>query len=130
MRSSVEAYDTLTNILDTYPELQKNSEEFDEDFSNRVMPLIEDMIIYQEGTEPGNENGVQSVIIGMKVNPNKMLEVIKEIKGQKRNLPLNGLNDTVDTRSDVSVPHSRSSDSVVNQANKLYKHFGINKRLK
>lgn len=129
-QSSVEAYDTLTDILETYPELKKGSPDFDEDFSNRVTPLIEKMIIYQEGTEPGNENGVQSVIIGLKVDPRDILEVISEIKASKRNLPLNGLNDTVDTRSDVSVPHSRSSDSTVNQANELYKSLGINKRIK
>ena len=130
MRSSAEAYDTLTDILDKFPELKVDSGKFDKEFSGKVMPLIEDMIIYQRGTEPGNEAGKQPVIIGMSMNPTKMLKVINEIKTQKRNLPLNGLNDTVDTRSDVNVPHSRSSDSTVNQANDLYKHLGINKRLK
>lgn len=128
MRQSVEAYDTLTGMLDSYPELDVNNPKFDQELSDQVMPLIEEMIEYHPGTEPGNENGVQPVIAGMRMKPNKILDVINSIRNAKRTLPLNGLNDTVDTRSNVSVPHSRSSDPVVNQANQLMKDLKINKR--
>lgn len=129
MKSSVEAYDTLTGILDSYPELNSTSEEFDEELSSIVMPLIHDTIIYQEGTEPGNEEGVKSVIVGMHMNPTKILEAINRIKTSKRSLPLNGVNDNVEVRSNVNVQHGRSSDPTVNAANQLYKELNISKRL-
>lgn len=129
MQESTEAYDTLTNILESTPELDDESPEYDEQFAKEVMPIIQDLVTYQEGTEPGNPDGNQPVITGMKMNPKRMLDVISRIKNAKRNLPLNGLNDNVDTRSNVNVPHSRSSDPSVRQANDLYAELGIKKRL-
>lgn len=128
MQKSVEAYDTLTGLIDSYPELDKNSPEFDAELSSTVLPIIKDLIEYEEGTEPGNEQGLQPVVVGMKMNPNSVLQVINKIRQSKRNLPLNGLSDTVESRSNVNVPHSRSSDPTVNQANELMKELGINKR--
>lgn len=128
MQSSVEAYDTLNEILESYPELQQG-EHFDQEFSDAVMPLIEETIIYQDGTEPGNPDGNTPVIIGMRVNPQNTLKALKQVRDARRSLPLNGLNDSVETRSNVSVPHSRSSDPTVNAANDLYRELGINKRI-
>lgn len=129
MQKSVEAYDTLTGLVDSFPELDVRSDKFDQELSDAVMPIIEEVIIYQEGTEPGNPDGNQPIIAGMSMNPKRMLEVINKIKNAKRTLPLNGINDTVESRSNVNVPHSRSSDPVVNQANELYKTLGIDKRI-
>ena len=129
MESSAQAYDTLTGIMDEYPELNPNSPNFDEELSNDITPVIQDMIIYQPGTEPGNEGGYQPVIVGLKMNPTKILSVINKVKTAKRNLPLNGINDTVDVGSNVSVRSGRSSDSMVNAANELYKELGIEKRI-
>ena len=129
MESSAQAYDTLTGIMDEYPELNPNSPNFDEELSNDITPVIQDMIIYQPGTEPGNEGGYQPVIVGLKMNPTKILNVINKVKTAKRNLPLNGINDTVDVGSNVSVHSGRSSDSMVNAANELYKELGIKKRI-
>lgn len=129
MRNSAEAYDTLTGLLDNYPELDERSDAFDEEFSKEVMPLIHELVMYHPGTEPGNEYGNAPIISGLRVNPNKMLEVLNKIRKAKRNLPLNGVSDTVETRPSVSVSHSRSSDPNVNAANELYKHLGINKRI-
>jgi len=39
------------------------------------------------------------------------------------------VNDSVEVGSNVSVPHSRSSDPNVNAANDLYKQLGIKKRV-
>jgi hypothetical protein len=128
MRSSVEAYDTLTNLLGSYPELDSKSDKFDQDFSNAVLPVIEESIIYQEGTEPGNEEGITSVIVGLHMNPKKMLDAMNLIKSAKRTLPLNGVNDNVEVRSNVNVPHGRSSDATVQAANELMKELKINKR--
>lgn len=128
MQKSVEAYDTLTSILENYEELDVRSDKFDQELSDAVMPIIQDVIIYQEGTEPGNEEGNQPVIVGMSMNPAKMLDVINKIRNTQRTLPLNGINDNVESRSNVSVPHSRSSDPTVNQANQLMKELKINKR--
>jgi len=129
MRSSVEAYDTLTGVLDSYPELDARSNQFDQQFSDAVMPIIEEAIIYQPGTEPDNEQGVKPVIVGMRMNPTKILQGMGRIKSAKRNLPLNGVNDNVEVRSNVNVPHSRSSDPTVHAANQLYKELGISKRV-
>lgn len=129
MRSSVEAYDTLTGILDAYPELSEASGKFDQEFSSLVMPIIEEAVIYQEGTEPGNKDGYNQVIVGLKMNPKKILEAMNAIKKSKRNLPLNGLNDNVETRSNVQVSHGRSSDTMVQAANELYQELGIKKRI-
>lgn len=129
MQSSVEAYDTLTGILDSHPELNPQSPEFDQDFSDSVLPIIEDSILYQPGTEPGNDDNLQPVIVGFKVNPKGILDAMNRIKNSKRSLPLNGVNDNVDVRSNVNVPHSRSSDPTVNAANELYRELGINKRV-
>lgn len=129
MESSAQAYDTLTGIMDEYSELNPDSPNFDEELSNDITPVIQDMIIYQPGTEPGNEEGYQPVIVGLKMNPTKILGVINKVKTAKRNLPLNGINDTVDTGSHVSVQRGRSSDSMVNAANDLYKELGIEKRI-
>lgn len=120
MRQSVEAYDTLTSLVDEFPELDVNDKRFDQELSDVVMPIIRETLIYQEGT---------NVIAGMKMNPKTILKAINSIKNAKRTLPLNGINDTVETRSNVSVPHSRSSDPQVNQANQLYKDLGIKKRI-
>lgn len=129
MESSAQAYDTLTGIMDEYPELNPNSPNFDEELSNDITPVIQDMIVYQPGTEPGNEDGYQPVIVGLKMNPTKILSIINKVKTAKRNLPLNGINDTVDVGSNVSVHSGRSSDSMVNAANELYKELGIKKRI-
>jgi hypothetical protein len=69
------------------------------------------------------------VIVGLKVDPKKILAALRSIGNKKRNLPLNGVNDNVESRSNVNVPHSRSSDPTVNAANDLYKELGINKRI-
>ena len=129
MESSAQAYDTLTGIMDEYPELNPDSQEFDEELSNDITPVIQDMIIYHPGTEPGNEGGYQPVIVGLKMNPNKILGVINRVKQSKRNLPLNGVYDNVDVGSNVGYQHGRSSDTMVNAANDLYKELGIEKRL-
>lgn len=129
MRSSVEAYDTLADLMDEYPELVKGSGKYDEQFATLAIPLIEDAIVYQPGTEPGNEEGVRSVIVGLRLNPKTILAAMNKLKEAKRTLPLNGINDNVETRSNVSVQHSRSSDPTVNAANELYRSLNIDKRL-
>lgn len=129
MRSSVEAYDTLTGLLDEYPELNENSGQFDQAFSDTVLPIIEGAMLYAPGTEPGNEDGAQPVIVGFKIDPKMILEGMSSVKSAKRNLPLNGINDNVEVRSNVNVPHGRSSDPTVQAANDLYKELGINTRV-
>ena len=115
--------------MDEYPELNPDSPSFDEELSNDITPVISDMIIYQPGTEPGNEGGYQPVIVGLKMNPNKILGVINRVKQSKRNLPLNGVYDNVEVGSSVGYHRGRSSDTMVNAANDLYKELGIEKRL-
>ena len=129
MESSAQAYDTLTGIMDEYPELNPDSQEFDEELSIDITPVISDMIIYQPGTEPGNEGGYQPVIVGLKMDPTKILGVINKVKAAKRNLPLNGGYDNVEVGSSVGYHRGRSSDTMVNAANDLYKELGIEKRL-
>jgi hypothetical protein len=128
MDSSVRAYDTLTGLLDTYPQLNSEHKEFDQELSDSVMPIIQDMVIYQPGTEPDNQNGTQPVVIGLKMDPTKILDAMNKIRESKRTLPLNGVNDNVEVKSNVNVPHSRSSDPTVNAANELMKSLNINKR--
>ena len=128
MRASVEAYDSLASMMDDYPELVKG-DKYDAAFAADAMPIIEKSIEYLAGTEPGNPEGNLPIIIGMKMNPREILGVLKRQNERKRSLPLNGVNDNVDSRSNVNVPHSRSSDSTVNAANDLYKQLGIKKRL-
>jgi hypothetical protein len=129
MRQSVEAYDSLAGLMDEYPELVSGSGKFDAEFAAIAMPIINDAIIYQPGTEPGNAEGNKSVIMGLNINPKKILDGMKKIQSTKRALPLNGLNDNVEVRSNVNVRHSRSSDPAVHAANELYKELNINKRL-
>lgn len=129
MQRSVEAYDSLASLMDEYPELVSTSGKFDEDFAAEAMPIIQESIEYLEGTEPGNAEGNLPVIVGLKIHPQRILNALKNINERKRSLPLNGLNDTVESRSNVAVPHSRSSDPTVNAANELYKELGINKRI-
>lgn len=129
MRQSVEAYDSLAGLMDEFPELVSSSNKFDADFAAVAMPIINDAIIYQPGTEPGNEEGNQPVIAGLRINPKKILDGMKKIQAAKRALPLNGLNDNVEVRSNVNVRSSRSSDPTVNAANELYKELNISKRL-
>ena len=129
MESSAQAYDTLTGIMDEYPELNPDSPSFDEELSNDITPVISDMIIYQPGTEPGNEGGYQPVIVGLKMDPTKILGVINKVKAAKRNLPLNGGYDNVEVGSSVGYHRGRSSDTMINAANDLYKELGIEKRL-
>lgn len=128
MKQSVEAYDSLAQLMDEYPELVSTSDKFDADFAAKAMPVIQEAIQYLEGTEPGNAEEKTPVIIGLKINPKTILEALKGINTQKRSLPLNGVNDNVEKGSNVSVPHSRSSDPTVNQANELMKELKINKR--
>lgn len=135
MEDSVAAYDALAALQNEYPELvRKNpdgsiNENFDEDFAAEVMPILEEAIEYLPGTEPGNANDKLPIIVGLRIDPKKILAAMKGISNKKRNLPLNGVNDSVDSGSNVSVPHSRSSDPNVNAANELYKELGINKRI-
>ena len=129
MQDSADAYDALSSLMDEYPELVSTSDKFDTDFAAEAMPIINEAIQYLPGTEPGNEEGKQPMIIGLKINPKKILAAMKGISSKKRSLPLNGVNDNVESKSNVSVPHSRSSDSTVNAANDLYKELGINKRI-
>lgn len=129
MRQSVEAYDTLAGLMDEYPELVSGSGKFDASFASKAMPVIQEAIVYQEGTEPGNSEGNQAIIMGLKLNPKTILNALKGIQAERRALPLNGLNDNVETRSNVNVQHSRSSDPTVNAANELYKELKINKRI-
>jgi hypothetical protein len=129
MRSSVAAYDHLASMMDDFPELVESSGKFDADFAAKAMPIINKAIIYAPGTEPGNPEGNQGVVIGLRIDPREILDVLRDVKNEKRTLPLNGLDDNIESRSNVSVPHSRSSDSTVNAANELYKELGINKRI-
>lgn len=129
MQSSANAYDTLTSILDEMPELNPKSDKFDKDFSAQVMPIINDSILYQPGTEPGNEENRQSVIVGLKIDPRKVITAMNAIRTAKRAVPLNGLSDSVEDANTKTVSHSRSSDPIINQANELYKELGIKKRL-
>lgn len=129
MEDSANAYDALTNLMDEYPELVEESGKFDEDFAADALPIIQEAIEYLPGTEPGNPNKEQPVIVGLKIDPKKILKALKGISNKKRNLPLNGVNDNAERPSNVSVPHGRSSDSNVNAANELYKELGIDKRL-
>lgn len=128
MEESVKAYDTLASLQDEFPELV-TGDSFDPDFAAEAMPIIEESIQYLEGTEPGNAEDNLPVIIGLKINPKQILTALKNINTKKRSLPLNGVNDNVESRSNVSVPHSRSSDPTVQAANDLYKDLGIKKRL-
>ena len=129
MRSSVEAYDSLASLADDYPELVSTNKKFSKEFTAIAMPIIRDCGIYQPGTEPGNEEGLKPVIIGLRIDPRKILDALKSVRSEKRDLPLNGTHDNVDTRSKVNVPHGRSSDPTVNAANELYETLGIKKRL-
>ena len=129
MRSSVQAYDHLANMMDEFPELVSSSGKFDEDFAAIAMPIINDAIVYAPGTEPGNQAGNKAIIVGLKVDPKKIIAAMKGIREEKRSLPLNGVNDNVELRSNVNVPHSRSSDPTIKAANDLYKELNIDKRL-
>jgi len=128
MEESVKAYDTLAGLMDEYPELVSDSGKFDKDFAAKAMPIIKESIEYAEGTEPGNPDDNQPVILGLRINPKLILAALKEVGETKRNLPLNGTNDNVEARSNVNVPHSRSSDPTVNAANELMKELKIDKR--
>ena len=135
MAESVKAYDTLASLMDEYPELVQKlpdgtiNESFDPDFAADVMPIINEAIEYLPGTEPGNKEDKLPIIVGLRIDPKKILTAMKGIANKKRNLPLNGRNDNVEAGSNVNVPHSRSSDPTVNAANELYKELGINKRI-
>ncbi len=129
MKDSVEAYDALAALMDEYPELVSTSGQFDEDFANEAMPIIQDSIEYLPGTEPGNPEDKLPIITGLKLHPKKILTALKNISNKKRNLPLNGVNDNVERGSNVNVPHGRSSDPTINAANELYKELGIKKRI-
>lgn len=128
MKKSTEAYDSLSALMNDYPELVSTSGKFDNDFAATALPIIQDSIEYLKGTEPGNSEDKLPVIIGLKINPKKILDALKKVNISKRSLPLNGINDNVDSRSEMNVSHNRSSDSNVNAANQLYKELGINKR--
>lgn len=129
MQDSADAYDALAELMDEYPELVSTSDQFDPDFAKDAMPIINESVQYLEGTEPGNPEGKTPVVVGLKINPKRILAAMKGINNKKRSLPLNGVNDNVEPRSNVAVPHSRSSDPTVNAANDLYKELGINKRI-
>jgi hypothetical protein len=129
MQDSSDAYDTLAGLMDEYPELVKSSNKFDSEFAADAMPIIEEAVQYQEGTEPGNAEGKPAVIVGLRINPKKILAALKNAANKKRSMPLNGLNDSVEKGSNLNVSHSRSSDSNVNAANQLYKELGIKKRI-
>lgn len=129
MEESVKAYDTLASLQDEFPEISESSGKFDADFAKVAMPVLADAIMYADGTEPGNPDGNSPVIIGLSVDPKKLLSAMKQLSNRKRDLPLNGLNDNVEKGSGVTVSHSRSSDPLVNAANELYKELGIKKKL-
>lgn len=128
MTESVQAYDTIASLMQEYPELVKSSGQFDEDFAAEAMPLIEEAIEYMPGTEPGNEAGALPIIVGLRVDPRRTLNALKKVNNKKRGLPLNGVNDNIESRSNVAVPHSRSSDPTVQAANELMKELKIDKR--
>ena len=124
MESSVRAYDTLVDVLESYPELDVRSEEFDEELSDAVMPLIENSVIYAPGTE-GTDT---PVIVGLRVDPYQLVKAMSAVRKAKREMPLNGAYDNVDNSAGRSVPRSQSSDALINQANDLMKELGYNKR--
>lgn len=128
MKKSVEAYDALAGLMDEYPELVSTSGKFDKDFAAEAMPIIQESIEYLPGTEPGNAEEKLPIIVGLKIHPKKILEALKKVGNAKRTLPLNGVNDNVESGSNVGVPHSRSSDPTVHAANELMKELNINKR--
>ena len=128
MEESTRAYDSIASLMDEYPELVSSNSNYDADFAADAVPIIEESINYLEGTEPGNPEGNMPVITGMKLNPKKFLDALKRTNSRKRSLPLNGVNDNVEARSNVAVPHSRSSDPTVHAANELMKEFNIDKR--
>jgi len=129
MQDSADAYDVLAGLMDDYPELVSSSGKYDSEFAAQAMPIIEEAVQYLEGTEPGNADGKAPVVVGLKINPKKILAAMKGINERKRSLPLNGINDNVEAGSNVNVPHGRSSDPNINAANQLYKELGINKRV-
>lgn len=129
MEESSKAYDALASLMDEYPELVSTNKDFDPEFAADAMPIIEEAVQYLEGTEPGNAEGKLPVITGLKIHPKKILDALKRTNSRKRSLPLNGVNDNVESRSNVAVPHSRSSDPNVNAANDLYAELGIKKRI-
>lgn len=128
MEESVKAYDSLSSLMEEYPELVSTSDKYDPDFAAKAMPVVQNAIEYLEGTEPGNAEKNLPVVIGLKIDPRLLLDALKGIHTEKRDLPLNGVNDNVESRSNVSVPHSRSSDPTVQAANELMKELNIDKR--
>jgi hypothetical protein len=104
------------------------SGKFDADFAAEALPIIKDSIEYLPGTEPGNAEDNLPVIVGLKLHPKRILDALKKMENKKRELPLNGVNDNVESRSNVAVPHSRSSDPTVQAANELMKELKIDKR--
>lgn len=129
MRSSVQAYDHLASMMEDFPELVSDSGQFDADFAAKAMPIVQKAIVYAPDTEPGNPEGNAPVIVGLRVDPKDILEAMRGIRNEKRSLPLNGLDDNIESRSNVNVPHRRSSDPTINAANDLYKQLNIKKRL-
>ena len=128
MSESVQAYDTIASLMEEYPELVSTSGQFDEDFAAEALPIIQEAIEYMPGTEPGNTEERLPIIVGLRVDPRKILSALKKVNNRKRGLPLNGVNDNVESRSNVAVPHSRSSDPTVQAANELMKELKIDKR--
>ena len=128
MKKSADAYDALASLMDEYPELVSTSGKFDADFAAEALPIIKDSIEYLPGTEPGNAEDNLPVIVGLKLHPKRILDALKKMENKKRELPLNGVNDNVESRSNVAVPHSRSSDPTVQAANELMKELKIDKR--
>lgn len=129
MKESSDAYDSLASLLDEYPALNEKSDKFDKSLSDMVVPMITGMVEYLPGTEPGNANNRQPVIVGMKADPRQMLKAINAIQQSKRTIPVNGISGDVDGMSNISVHEARSSDDMVNAANALYKELNIKKRL-
>lgn len=129
MQNSADAYDLLTNMVDDYPELDVNSDKFDQELSDLVMPIIHDTVIYQPGTEPGNPDGHQPVIAGLRMDPTTILDTINQIRNTKPALSPEELYQNVDTPSQYTVRSPRSSSEATREVNELYKELGINKRI-
>ena len=119
MAQTTRVHDEIAQIISEYPEFDANSDKFDKELSDTLLPLIENSLQY-------NNSGQ---VIGTTVSLRELASGLSKIANRKPTLSLNKIS-SAENRSSVSTPKSGRTGTTkqAQEVNEMYKELGIKYR--
>ena len=119
MAQTTRVHDEIAQIISEYPEFDANSDEFDKELSDTLLPLIENSLQY-------NNSGQ---VVGTTVSLRELASGLSKIANRKPTMSLNKIS-SAENRSYASTPKSGRTGATkqAQEINEMYKELGIKYR--